>query len=556
MSARVVVPALLATTVAGAAAVTVFLLRRRNDNSKKLTLTVRGLLELEKACADADTRETVAGVELAGIALYGGVPPAVLSLRSLVRLDLGTTGIAQLPAGISNLTNLQVLLAPRNKLASLPDELAALAGSLVQLDVGSNALQEVPDSLCSLTRLRTLNLMGNQLAALPERFGELRSLRLLGLKSNKLTHLPASISQLTDLVELFITDNRLTDLPPGMSSCTSLVKLQASFNAFTTLPACLLHLPRLELLRVAVCAIKTLPPQLLQDAAALPRLAWFSVAGNPVCPDPPAPAPGLPVVCRDELELGQKLGDGASGDVYRAVWRGQLVAVKFFRADVSPDGRTEDEVALAISLQHPHLTQVLARVEQPHGLVLRLESGSPLALKPTSQHLLRCKWGDDVRFPPRRALGLAAAVADALRYCHAAGICHGDVYAHNVLMDENGTVTLCDFGASFSYDRGEQPFWEAMEVRAYGLMLKDVAERAAAPAPASAAGAGAEAAPAAAASGSSNSKQSGGDATKSEAGVVASLRALAERCAERPPARRPLFEAVCAELRQLQAGLP
>lgn len=76
----------------------------------------------------------------------------------------------------------------------------------------------------------------------------------------------------------------------------------------------------------------------------------------------------------------------------------------------------------------------------------RPPSGSPLAAKPTSQHLLRCKWGDDVRFPPRRALGLAAAVADALRYCHAAGICHGDVYAHNVLMDENGTVTLCDFG--------------------------------------------------------------------------------------------------------------
>jgi hypothetical protein len=27
-----------------------------------------------------------------------------------------------------------------------------------------------------------------------------------------------------------------------------------------------------------------------------------------------------------------------------AVWQGELVAVKFFRADVSPDGRTEDEV--------------------------------------------------------------------------------------------------------------------------------------------------------------------------------------------------------------------
>eukprot|EP00198_Chlamydomonas_reinhardtii_P007110 XP_001696446.1 predicted protein [Chlamydomonas reinhardtii] len=487
------------------------------------------ILSMAQACEDADARETVAVVELQGIALYAGVPPVVTTLRTLVRLDLGSTGIAQLPASISNLTNLQVLLAPRNKLTALPDALAGLAGSLVQLDVGSNALEAVPDSLFSLSRLRTLNLMGNQLTRLPERFGDLRGLRLLGLKSNKLTQLPASFSRLTDLVELFITDNQLTDLPEGMSACTSLVKLQASFNAFRALPACLLHLPRLELLRVAVCDIKSLPPQLLQDAAALPRLAWFSVAGNPVCPGPPAPAPGLPVVAPEELELGQKLGDGASGDVYRAVWRGQLVAVKYFRADVSPDGRTEDEVALAVSLQHPHLTQV----------------GSPLAAKPTSQHLLRCKWGDDVRFPPRRALGLAAAVADALRYCHAAGICHGDVYAHNVLMDENGTVTLCDFGASFSYDRAAQPFWEAMEVRAYGLMLKDVADRAAAPAAGAAGGSG------------SSGKLAGAKeaVVEAEKGVVAALQGLAQRCAELPPARRPLFGAVCAELQQLQASL-
>lgn len=103
-----------------------------------------------------------------------------------------------------------------------------------------------------------------------------------------------------------------------MSRCTSLVKLQASFNAFTAVPACLLHLPRLELLRVAVCAIATLPPGgALLDGGALPRLAWFSVAGNPVCPQPPRPDPSMPLVEAKELELGQKLGDGASGEVFR-----------------------------------------------------------------------------------------------------------------------------------------------------------------------------------------------------------------------------------------------
>ncbi|KAG2501926.1 hypothetical protein HYH03_000424 [Edaphochlamys debaryana] len=520
--ARGAVIAATVLSIALGGGLAVFAARRRRRSGCATVVGVKALAAAATARSNA-----VTSVSLAGVSLLS-VPLADLScLRNLVRLDLSGCGLTELQAGISSLQGLQVLLAPRNKLSSLPAELAGLAGSLVQLDLGSNQLEQVPPSLCALTKLTLLNLMGNRLQRLPEEFGQLTALRLIGLKSNKLVELPASFSKLTSLVELFITDNQLTDLPPGMSACTSLVKLQASFNAFTALPACLLHLFRLELLRVAVCAIQELPTGLL-ESGAMPRLAWFSVAGNPACPDPPPPAPGLPLVAREELELGQKLGDGASGDVFRAVWRGELVAVKFFRADVSPDGRTEDEVALAIALQHPHLTQVLGRVEHPSGLVLRLESGKPLAHKPTSAHLLRCKWADETRFPLPRALALAARVADALRYCHAAGVCHGDVYAHNVLMDEDGSVTLCDFGASYSYDRTRQPFWEAMEVRAYGLLLRDVVARCDPPASAAAGAA---------------------------AAVVDGLRALAERCVELAPAQRPTFEAVCGQLAALGAQL-
>ncbi len=53
------------------------------------------------------------------------------------------------------------------------------------------------------------------------------------------------------------------------------------------------------------------------QTGAFPRLAWFSVAGNPCCPDPPAREHPLPVVRQEDLDLGAKLGDGASGVVYR-----------------------------------------------------------------------------------------------------------------------------------------------------------------------------------------------------------------------------------------------
>lgn len=51
-----------------------------------------------------------------------------------------------------------------------------------------------------------------------------------------------------------------------------------------------------------------------------------------------------------------------------------------------------------------------------------------------------------------------------------------DVYAHNILVGQDGMATLCDFGASFAYEcqPHQRSFFEAMEVRALGLFLQDL----------------------------------------------------------------------------------
>ena len=70
-----------------------------------------------------------------------------------------------------------------------------------------------------------------------------------------------------------------------------------------------------------------------------------------------------------------------------------------------------------------------------------------------------------------------------MSYLHEKGICHGDLYAHNVLVDgETGATILCDFGASFFYpsERHEHHHsfvLEGTEVRAFGLMARDMACR-------------------------------------------------------------------------------
>lgn len=49
-------------------------------------------------------------------------------------------------------------------------------------------------------------------------------------------------------------------------------------------------------------------------------------------------------------------------------------------------------------------------------------------------------------------MNVAIGVANALEYLHQHNICHGDVYAHNVLADSHGKSVLCDYGKHGSID--------------------------------------------------------------------------------------------------------
>ena len=56
-------------------------------------------------------------------------------------------------------------------------------------------------------------------------------------------------------------------------------------------------------------------------------------------------------------------------------------------------------------------------------------------------------------------------------------VAHGDVYAHNVVVDCNGQATLVDMGAAFGYPQECSVDFERLEVRAFGLLLHELAQR-------------------------------------------------------------------------------
>jgi len=75
----------------------------------------------------------------------------------------------------------------------------------------------------------------------------------------------------------------------------------------------------------------------------------------------------------------------------------------------------------------------------------------------------------------------ACGVAAAAAHLHSRGIAHGDLYAHNILVDvSSGHAKLGDFGAAFHYgasNTGGGSAYEAIEARAYGILLKELLER-------------------------------------------------------------------------------
>jgi hypothetical protein len=142
-------------------------------------------------------------------------------------------------------------------------------------------------------------------------------------------------------------------------------------------------------MRLAVNNLTELPTNL----ANAPKLAWIALSGNPLCPPPHPATHAIPEITSEDLTYGAKLGDGASGEVFKVEWQGQTCAMKQFKGgDASPDGQPCDEIAVKLFVEHPALTRVLARMHAPESLVMELVQGQPMAEKPNFESLLRCRW--------------------------------------------------------------------------------------------------------------------------------------------------------------------
>jgi len=154
---------------------------------------------------------------------------------------------------------------------------------------------------------------------------------------------------------------------------------------------------------------------------------------------------------------------------------------------MTSDGSPLNEINACIAAgQHPNLIKVLGRVtghpEQTAGLVMELIDPSfmNLAALPSFDTCSRDVYAPGTRFTYDSALRIARGIASAADHLHAQGICHGDLYAHNILYSHEGDCLLGDFGAACCHARDNSPQRRALqriEVRAFGILLGELLER-------------------------------------------------------------------------------
>jgi hypothetical protein len=383
-------------------------------------------------------------------------------------------------------------------LSALPDEVLALADTLEVLDVSGNALVSLPDELAQLSRLHTVFASNNRLTVLPPVLGRLPLLDTLGVKANRIEDVPAHALSPT-LRWLILTDNRIAALPSNLTDCTRMQKLMLAGNRLSHLPAGMGRLQRLELLRVSANRFEQLEDALPDEVLALPRLAWLAHAGNPFsaareqAAHTRAAAAPIPWA---ELQLGALLGEGASGHIHAARWQpahgpAEDVAVKLFKGAVTSDGLPQCEMAASLAAgEHAHLVGVHGVLaDHPQGtpgLVLpRLAAHwAPLAGPPSMASCTRDVYRPDLCLPSVQAQAIARAATAALDHLHAHGLGHGDLYAHNLLVDGQGGALLSDFGAAAFLpvdDAARTDALKALDRRALQVLVEELVQRSDAP---------------------------------------------------------------------------
>ena len=158
----------------------------------------------------------------------------------------------------------------------------------------------------------------------------------------------------------------------------------------------------------------------------------------------------LGLCLNDRYRLDAQIGAGGMSTVYRAfdMTLERRVAVKLMHREIASDSdqleRFRREARSVAQLSHPHIVGVIDAGEEDGRPYIVLEYVEGETLKERIRRM--------GRLPIDEAIAYAIEIARALGAAHAGAIVHRDIKPQNVLVDEEGSAKVTDFGIARSLE--------------------------------------------------------------------------------------------------------
>ncbi|XP_042033582.1 LRR receptor-like serine/threonine-protein kinase EFR [Salvia splendens] len=452
---------------------------------------------------------------LAGNQMSGLIPPTIGNLKQLQMLYLFDNHLAgSIPNDICRLYHLGELSLDENMLVGPIPECLGDVKSLRLIYLNSNQLNStIPPTLWMLTDLVILNLSSNHLSGqLSSQVGNLKMINSLDLSSNQFSDvIPNSTDGCQSLTFLHLSNNMFSgSIPQSLGEIKGLTTLDLSYNNLSgSIPKSLEDLPFLQNFNVSYNKLEGKIP----DGGNFPNFSAMSFSHNLALCGPikfqvapcsenhhrswlkklivssvvlvvvvvivmlilirkckqktlalSADIPPLTTECRRisyiELERGTSsfsetnlLGRGSFGSVFEATLSdGLKVAVKVFNLELQGATRSfHAETAILSNIRHRNLVRVIgccSNMEFKALILTYMRNGSlDTWLHSDVYHL-------DLIQRLKIALDVAAAL-EYLHHGHTFPVVHCDIKPSNVLLDEDMTAHLTDFGISKLFDGGE-----------------------------------------------------------------------------------------------------
>ncbi|KAL3652191.1 hypothetical protein CASFOL_001872 [Castilleja foliolosa] len=404
----------------------------------------------------------------------GAIPDCIENISSLSTLTLDSNKLSSnIPTSLWNLRGLLELNLSSNSLVgSLVPEMANLK-DVIRIDLSLNQLSSViPSTIEELQTLSSLNLSRNELqGTIPESMAKMVNLEVLDLSHNDLSGvIPMSLQKLRHLTFFNVSFNGLNGEIPSDGPFENFTFKSFVFNKglcgdpkYRVLPChSTSKVERSNMnLRALVISLGIASLVVLVVILAC-GIARYRKKGNASIPIGINSLPGGHELRVSYYELlaatngyneSNFVGCGSFGSVYKGTLEnGNDVAVKVFNLELEGAFRSfEVECEVLRNLRHRNLCKVIGCCSNQDFKALVLEYMPCGSLE---------KWlySHNYFLDVIQRINIMIDVACALEYLHqscSVPVIHCDLKPSNILLDQNMTARLCDFGIAKLLGDGE-----------------------------------------------------------------------------------------------------